>query len=134
VLAVFQIRWTMHIISFGRAALVVAVANGLCIALPLLVLSLLVTDVDFVLVVGLCIVLAPAYVSLLFLGRRPLMLTVLRGLVRRRGSGFDDGADGADGADDTDGIDATDGTADVDELDEAEDEAREAVDEGSRVV
>jgi O-antigen/teichoic acid export membrane protein len=107
VLAVVQIRWTMQIISFGRAALVVAVANALCIGLPLLVLHLILSDIDFVLVVGLCIVLAPGYISLLYLGRGPLMLTVLRGLVRRRGSGFDEDAD---------------------------EEVREAVDEGSRVV
>ncbi|MEP7089087.1 MAG: oligosaccharide flippase family protein [Nocardioidaceae bacterium] len=84
-LSVIQTRLTMGISSLGRAALIVAGANLVCIAAPVLVLSHFV-QLRFWMLVLACLVLAPFYLGALWLGRRPLMLGVLRGLLRRRGS------------------------------------------------
>lgn len=84
-LSVIQAWLTMSIRSFGSAALVVAAANVLCIGAPLLVLKLFV-HLNFGTVVLACVVLAPLYLGALWLGREPLMLSVLRGLVRTRRS------------------------------------------------
>ena len=87
-LAVLQTRRALQIVSFGRPAAIVAGANLGCIALPLVALSLFVR-LDVVTLVVACAVCAPLYVAALWLGRRQLMLGVLRDLVRRRGSGAD---------------------------------------------
>ncbi len=86
VLAVLQVRRTLDIVSFGRPAAIVAGANLVCIALPLLGLSLA-TRLDVVTLVVACVCCAPGYVGVLWLGRRHLMLGVLRDLVGRRRSG-----------------------------------------------
>lgn len=83
VLAVVQCRVTLGVISFGRPALTVAAANLVCLALPMLVLSAFV-EVRWQALALACLVLVPLYVSALWLGRRALMLVVLRDLVRRR--------------------------------------------------
>ncbi len=89
-LALLQVRLTMRIISLGPAAAVAAGANLLCFGLPLTVVGLLVhLDVlTLLLVLLLCF---PLYALVLWLGRRVLMLDVLRGLVRRRRSAPPDG-------------------------------------------
>jgi O-antigen/teichoic acid export membrane protein len=81
-LAVVQIRLTMDIVSFGPAAGIVAAANLVCIAAPLVVLGRFM-HVDFLRAFVVCIICAPAYLGVLWLGRRPLMLTALRAVVRR---------------------------------------------------
>ncbi len=81
-LSLLQVRFTMHIISFGPASLVAAAANVLCFGVPLVVAGFFV-DLG---IPGLLLVLAgcfPAYALALWLGRRVLMLGVLRGLIRR---------------------------------------------------
>ena len=83
ILAVVQCRVTLGVISFGRPAAVVAAANLVCLALPLLTLSFF-TDVHWRGLVLACLALGPLYVGALWLGRRPLMLGVLKDLVRRR--------------------------------------------------
>lgn len=82
-LAVVQIRFTLRTISFGPAAGVVALANLACIAVPLFLLSLFV-HVGIVTLVIACVALAPFYLGALWLGRSPLRLAVLQGLLRRR--------------------------------------------------
>ena len=82
-LAVVQTRLTMSIVSFGSAAGIVALANVLCFAVPLLVLGSLV-DVGIVTLALALLACVPAYALVLWLARERLMLTVLRGLVRRR--------------------------------------------------
>lgn len=82
-LAVVQVRVTMSIISFGPAALIVAVANLLCFVAPLLVLAALV-DVGIGVLALALLGCVPVYLLALWLGRTRLMLSVLRGLVRRR--------------------------------------------------
>ena len=82
-LAVVQVRVTMSLASFGPAGLIVALANILCFAAPLMVLSMVV-DLN---VLTLLLALVPctlAYLGVLWLGRERLMLSVLRGLVRSR--------------------------------------------------
>lgn len=86
VLAVIQCRVTLGVVSFGRPAATVAAANLVCLAAPILTLSLVV-EVDLSVLALACLVLVPAYVGALWLGRRPLMLGVLGDLVRRRSSG-----------------------------------------------
>jgi hypothetical protein len=73
----------LGIVSYGRAAGIVAAANVGCIALPLLVLGRLV-HVDAVRLLPALAVCGVLYVGVLWLGRGPLMLTVLRGLLTRR--------------------------------------------------
>lgn len=82
-LAVVQCRMTVGVVSFGRPALIVAAANLLCFALPVLALSSLV-DVGWQALVLANLVLVPMYAGALWWGRRPLMLGVLGGLLRRR--------------------------------------------------
>jgi len=81
-LGVMQVRFTMSIISFGRPAAIVAAANVICFGIPLLLLSLVV-DIDLVVLVVAVVVCSLAYAGALWLGRGPLALTALRGLVRR---------------------------------------------------
>ena len=81
-LAVVQTRITMSVVSFGPAAAIVAAANLLCFAVPLLVLDTL-TDVGLGTLLLALLGCVPAYLLALWLGRRTLMLSVLRGLVRR---------------------------------------------------
>ena len=81
--AVLQCRLTLNVASFGRPALTAAAANVLCIAVPLLALSL-VMEVHLMTLLVVLVLAAPAYLGVLWLGRRPLMLGVLRDLVRRR--------------------------------------------------
>jgi len=81
-LSVIQTRLTMGIVSFGPAALAVAAANIVCFAVPLLILGQLV-DVGPITLLLALIVCVPAYALALWLARRRLMLTVLRGLLRR---------------------------------------------------
>ena len=83
VLAVLQCRVTLGVVSFGRPAATVATANLVCLAAPILGLSLFV-EVDLSVLALACVVLVPAYAGALWLGRRPLMLGVLGDLVRRR--------------------------------------------------
>jgi O-antigen/teichoic acid export membrane protein len=82
-LAVVQTRLTMSIVSFGPAAGIVALANLLCFVVPLLVLGRFV-EVGIATLSLALLVCVPVYVLALWLGRRRLMLSVLRGLVRRR--------------------------------------------------
>jgi hypothetical protein len=46
--------------------------------------------VDFLRALIACLICAPAYLAVLWLGRRPLMLTALRAVLRRPGSGAAD--------------------------------------------
>jgi O-antigen/teichoic acid export membrane protein len=85
-LAVVQVRVTMKVFSFGSAALVAALANVVSFAVPLLVAGLFV-DLNvgtLLLVLGVCF---PLYAACLWLGRRVLMLDVLRGLFTRASRG-----------------------------------------------
>jgi O-antigen/teichoic acid export membrane protein len=91
-LALVQIRITLSVTSFGPAAGVVALANLGCIALPLFLASRVVHLHDLDNLVIACALCAPLYLGALWLGRAPLRLTVLRGLVRRR-AGSDDPVD-----------------------------------------
>lgn len=85
-LAVLQVRRAHRIVSFGVPAGIVAGAGLGCIALPLLGLSLITTlDVVTLLLAGACC--APLYLGALWLGRRPLMVDVLRDLLGRRTAG-----------------------------------------------
>jgi O-antigen/teichoic acid export membrane protein len=88
VLAVAQTWRTMGIVSFGGASAIVAGANGCCIAAPLVVLSAFV-HLGVTLLVPACLVCAPLYLGVLWLGRGPLQLGVLRGLVRPRAPGLE---------------------------------------------
>jgi hypothetical protein len=72
----------MRIVSFGPAAVAVAVANLVCIAVPLGLLGRLVDIGPGILAVAL-VVCVPAYALALWLARNRLMLSVLRGLVQR---------------------------------------------------
>ena len=81
-LSVVQTRITMRIVSFGPAALAVAAANLLCFALPLILLGRLVDVGPGILALAL-LVCVPAYALALWLARHRLMLSVLRGLIRR---------------------------------------------------
>ena len=88
VLAVVQCRVTLGVVSFGRPGATAAAANLVCLALPVLALSLL-TEVDLLVLALACLVLVPAYAGALWLGRGPLMLGVLADLVRRRPAAAD---------------------------------------------
>jgi O-antigen/teichoic acid export membrane protein len=84
VLALLQVRTTMSIVSFGPAASVAALANVVCFGVPLIAAGLLM-DLNLVrVVVVVLVVCLPLYALALWLGRRLLMLDVLRGLIRRR--------------------------------------------------
>lgn len=85
-LAVLQTRHTLRVISFGRPAAIVLIANLMCIALPLVGLSF-VTRLDVVTLLAACVGCAPLYLGALWFGRRQLMLGVLRDLLRSRRSG-----------------------------------------------
>ena len=80
-LALVQVRVTMKLVSFGPAAAIVAVANLVCFGLPLL--PGLFGDVGIGTLLLALAVCVPAYVLTLWLGRKVLMLDVLRGLIRR---------------------------------------------------
>jgi O-antigen/teichoic acid export membrane protein len=82
-LALLQVRFTMSIVSLGPAATVAAGANLLCFWLPITVAGLFVhlNVLTLLLVLAFCF---PFYALVLWLGRRVLMLDVLRGLFRRR--------------------------------------------------
>jgi O-antigen/teichoic acid export membrane protein len=82
ILAVVQTRFTMRIVSFGPAAVAVAVANLVCFAVPLIVLGRLVDVGPGILALAL-VVCVPAYAVALWLARSQLMLSVLRGLLER---------------------------------------------------
>jgi O-antigen/teichoic acid export membrane protein len=81
-LSLVQTRITMSIVSFGPAAAVVALANVLCFGVPLVVLGQF-ADVGIVALALALLVCVPAYALALWLGRKSLMLSVLRGLVNR---------------------------------------------------
>jgi len=85
-LSVIQVRWTMSIISFGPAAFVVAVANVLAFGVPLLVIGAFV-DLSLLQLALIVVALLPVYAGLLWLGRRHLVLEVLRELLRGRRAG-----------------------------------------------
>jgi O-antigen/teichoic acid export membrane protein len=80
-LALIQVRMTLSLVSFGPAAAIVALANLVCFGLPLL--PGLFGDVGVVPVLLALAACVPAYVLTLWLGRKVLMLDVLRSLVRR---------------------------------------------------
>lgn len=89
-LAVLQARFFLGMFSFGRAAAVVLLANVLCLGVPLLVLGRLAGQTWGVVLLTLAAAV-PAYALVLWLGRRPLMLTALRGLLQRgRGRDLED--------------------------------------------
>ena len=77
-----QTRVTMKVVSFGPAAAVVAVANVICFGVPLVVLGRF-ADAGIGTLALALIACVPAYALALWLGRKALMLSVLRGLVRR---------------------------------------------------
>ena len=81
-LSLVQTRVTMSIVSFGPAAAVVAVANVVCFGVPLVVLGRF-GDVGIGTLALALIGCVPAYALALWLGRRALMLSALRGLVGR---------------------------------------------------
>ena len=81
-LSLVQTRVTMSIVSFGPAAAVVAVANVVCFGVPLVVLGRF-ADVGIGTLALALIGCVPAYALALWLGRRALMLSALRGLVGR---------------------------------------------------
>jgi O-antigen/teichoic acid export membrane protein len=85
-LSLIQVRLTMGIISFGPAAAVAALANVVSFAVPLVGVGLVVdlNVLTLLLVLAICF---PTYALCLWLGRRVLMLDVLRGLIRRRPPG-----------------------------------------------
>jgi O-antigen/teichoic acid export membrane protein len=80
-LSLMQTRITMSVRSFGRAAAIIAAANAVCLAGPLLLLDLI-DDLTIVTLLITLVFALPAYAFVLWLGRGPLMLSVLRGLVR----------------------------------------------------
>jgi O-antigen/teichoic acid export membrane protein len=82
-LSVIQVRLTLHIVSFGPAALVAGAANVICFGLPLFVVSLFL-DLNIWSLLLTLLFCFPLYAGALWLGRHVLMLDVLRGLVRRR--------------------------------------------------
>ena len=82
ILAVVQTRFTMRIVSFGPAAVAVAVANLVCFAVPLILLGRVVDVGPGILALAL-LVCVPAYALALWLSRHWLMLSVLRGLLQR---------------------------------------------------
>lgn len=81
-LSLIQVRWTMSILSFGPAAAVAAVANVLAFVVPIVVVELFV-DLNILTLLPVLVVCFALYALLLWLGRRVLMLDVLRGLIRR---------------------------------------------------
>jgi O-antigen/teichoic acid export membrane protein len=81
-LSLVQTRITMGIVSFGPAAAIVAGANVLCFAVPLVVLGMFVGLSIWTLILAL-LACFPLYALVLWLGRDRLMLSVLRGLIRR---------------------------------------------------
>jgi O-antigen/teichoic acid export membrane protein len=81
-LAVVQTRFTMRIVSFGPAAIAVALANIVCFAVPLFLLGT-VTDIGPGTLALALVACVPAYVLALWLARHWLMLSVLRGLMQR---------------------------------------------------
>lgn len=88
-LALVQTRVTMSIVSFGPAALVVLLANLVCFVVPLVALGQ-VTEIGIGTLALAMIGCVPAYALALWLGRRALMLEVLRDLVRRGPAEADD--------------------------------------------
>ena len=81
-LAMIQTRVSMSIGSFGRAAGIAAMANIVCFGIPLLILGTF-TDVGIGTLALALLVCVPAYALLLWFGRKALMLSVLRGLIKR---------------------------------------------------
>jgi len=93
-LAVWQNRGTLGGVGFGAAAGVVLAANVVCLIVPLLVIGLFV-ELDLPVLMLSLLVCLPAYAGALFLARRMLMLSVLRGLFGRRGENASPGGDPA---------------------------------------
>ena len=93
-LAVWQNRGTLGGVGFGAAAGVVLAANVVCLIVPLLVIGLIV-ELDLPVLMLALLVCLPAYAGALFLARRILMLSVLRGLFGRRGENASPGGDPA---------------------------------------
>jgi O-antigen/teichoic acid export membrane protein len=81
-LALVQVRVTMSIVSFGPASAIAALANVLAFGVPIVVVELF-TDLNFFALLAVLAGCVPLYVLFLWLGRRVLMLDVLRGLIRR---------------------------------------------------
>jgi O-antigen/teichoic acid export membrane protein len=81
-LALVQVRITMSILSFGPASAIAALANVLGFGVPVVVVELF-TDLNFLELLAVLAGCVPLYVTFLWLGRRVLMLDVLRGLIRR---------------------------------------------------
>ena len=81
-LAMVQTGVSMSIVSFGRAAAVAAVANIVCFGVPLVILGMFV-KVDIGILALTLIACLPVYALVLWIGRKALMLSVLRGLIRR---------------------------------------------------
>ncbi len=82
-LAFVQIRSSLRVVSVGRPALVVAGAAVLGLVLPLLAVGALV-QLDIRGLAVAVVACLPLYAGLLWLGRRTLMLDVLRALFTRR--------------------------------------------------
>ena len=72
----------MQILSFGPAAAVAAAANVLAFVAPIVIVELFV-DLNIFTLLPVLVVCFALYALLLWLGRRVLMLDVLRGLIRR---------------------------------------------------
>jgi O-antigen/teichoic acid export membrane protein len=81
-LSLVQTRVKMSIVSFGPAAAVVAAANIVCFGVPLLILGRF-GDVGIGTLALALVFCVPAYAFALWLGRKNLMLSVLRGLIKR---------------------------------------------------
>jgi O-antigen/teichoic acid export membrane protein len=81
-LALVQVRVTMSILSFGSASAFVALANVLAFGVPIMVVELFI-DLSFLTLLAVLAGCIPLYALFLWLGRRVLMLDVLRGLIRR---------------------------------------------------
>lgn len=71
----------VELLSWGR--LVVALANAVCFALPLVLLTH-VAEVSIWTLAAVLLLLTPAYAGALWLGRKPLVLDSFLGMVRRR--------------------------------------------------
>jgi O-antigen/teichoic acid export membrane protein len=81
-LALVQVRITMGIHSFGPASFIAALANVVSFAVPIVLVSLFV-DLSILTLLPVLVVCFALYAVSLWLGRRVLMLDVLRGLIRR---------------------------------------------------
>jgi O-antigen/teichoic acid export membrane protein len=81
-LALLQVRVTMSILSFGPASAIAALANVVAFGVPILLVELFI-DLDFFKLLAVLAGCIPLYALFLWLGRRVLMLDVLRGLIRR---------------------------------------------------